>query len=181
LVPQQGVDLFKAIASAYGKLGWPCRTGAATGADQLAAELTLEAGGSVELMLPWPRYEEAWVKNLSRIHGDRVAIDAEDPMLDLDAVGAIALHDNPQALKDGARRLMARNYKIVVEADFVIAIPRPPLEGGTKHGCRVAEKYGIPVFNLSTEKGRSAFTGSDFCILGPSGETLFDLFNAGYF
>ena len=58
LVPQQGKDLFKAIASAYGKLGWICRTGAAAGADQLAAELTLEAGGSVELILPWPTYEQ---------------------------------------------------------------------------------------------------------------------------
>jgi hypothetical protein len=137
-------------------------------------------------MLPWPTYEQVWVKKISQIHEGRVTVDAEDPMRDLDAVDAIVLHDNPKALKDGARRLMARNYKIVVEADFVIAIPRPPLEGGTKHGCRVAEQRGIPVFNLSTEQGRGAFTDSEFATpeVFPAcagRETLFDLLNARNF
>lgn len=185
-VPEEGRSLYESICEYYGSDGWICRTGAAKGSDQLAAETVLNSSGTVELCLPWFNYEKEWWSSYHRAYlSHRVKVDWSDPLEDLKAVEAIQLHDNPGSLSFGARKLMARNYRIMdsdgIRVDFAIALPRPPAEGGTKHGIKVAISLGIPCFNLSIESGRKAFLSSEFCIpeiLGAVQEqrTLFDVF-----
>ena len=189
-VPIEGRSLYETICEHYGSAGWICRTGAAKGSDQLAAETVLNSSltssGAVELCLPWFNYEKEWWSKYQRAYlSHKVKVDWSDPLEDPKAVEAIQLHDNPEVLTFGARKLIARNYRImdsgVEKVRFAIALPRPPAEGGTKHGMKVAISLGIPCFNLAIEAGRKSFLGSEFCtpeILGVAQESrsLFDVF-----
>ena len=58
-------------------------------------------------------------------------------------------HPAGKYLKAGVFCLHARNYGIVAPAQAVIALPRPPEEGGTAQGMRVGRALGLPVFNLN--------------------------------
>jgi len=167
-VPHEGRSLYEAICKYYGSAGWTCRTGAAKGSDQLAAETVWNSGGIVELCLPWFNYEKEWWSQYQRTYSShRVKVDWSDPLEDPRAVKAIQLHDKPEVLTLSDRKLMARNYRIMdsdgEKVRFAIALPRPPAEGGTKHGMKVAISLGISCFNLSIESGRKAFFDSEFC------------------
>jgi len=162
LIPPEGLSMYKQAAQEAANRNYIVSTGAAPGADQLAAEIALRNGGRVNLEIPWPSYEQDWISSLSRRYGDNpITVRTLNPYKDSSAMESVSIHPNAQNLRQGAYKLMARNYNILFpesnRASSVLAIPRPPLQGGTKHGIDLAENFQIPSFNLSTSEGRSAF------------------------
>ena len=127
--------------------GWELYTGAAIGADQAFAEGALAGGGNVTLVLPWPSYEFKWVEPLG--HKPQKRILRYD---DWDARNSVdQYHPNPENLKDGTRKLHARNYLIVQPTQFVLAFPKPGYNGGlggTGQGIRIAAGLGTTTLRL---------------------------------
>lgn len=121
---------------------------AAKGADQAFEFGATLGGGLVEIYLPWKGFE-------GRQDGKIVA-PAKDA-LEL----AEYYHPNWKALKQGARKLMARNgYQVLGpnlydSVDMVICwTPDGSVDGtgskvgGTGQALRIADDYDIPVLNL---------------------------------
>jgi predicted Rossmann fold nucleotide-binding protein DprA/Smf involved in DNA uptake len=154
-VPKEGLDLYKRAAEVCNSKGYILVTGAAKGADQLAAEICLESGGMVKLYLPWMSYEKVWVDELKAKYQDKLSVSWN---LTKAAQESVINHPNVSKLSDAARTLMARNYMIVYQCRSVIAIPRPPMQGGTAQGIRLCQKLNIPVFNLSVTEGQESFS-----------------------
>ena len=137
-----------ALASRLVERGWFLRTGGAVGADAafaLGAELN---GGAAVIWLPWNGYN-----GLDARHG----LILEDQQFRQCARLVARLHPFWKSLKPGAQRLHARNAAIVLgaklhaPADAVVCwTPDGQRVGGTAMGIRIAEHYGIPVFNLAT-------------------------------
>lgn len=153
-LPQEGIEMFILAAELAAKRGYVISTGAAAGSDQLAANTALENGGLIQLHLPWKEYERQWVDRILQQYQNKVQVIDSDPLENSKAVEAISLHPGASLLKESVRRLMGRNYTIVEGCSSVIALPIPPMRGGTAHGMRVAESLGIPLFNLSIPEGR---------------------------
>lgn len=69
-------------------------------------------------------------------------------------------HPAPKSLGKGAVNLHARNYGLVcdgVPADAVVALPRSLSDwGGTGQAMRIAQKLGIPLYNLRKEEDQKA-------------------------
>lgn len=137
------------------------RTGAAKGADQRAAERAAVRRARVELVLPWVGYERNWVDDLCGRYPRTVStetFDADRSEEHKAWLGTVdQYHPIGPLLRFPTRRLHARNAGIVLPCRVVIAIPMLPDLGGTGQGIRVAKGLNIPVFNLSTEKGRKEF------------------------
>lgn len=129
--------------------GWLLRSGHADGAD-LAFEMG--AGSASEIHLPWRSY------NQDKFHGDgRYIVPLQYAETEIIAAQH---HPNWMNLSDAVRKLMCRNVTIVIgehldaPADIVICwTPGGRYEGGTAHGMRIADYYGIPVFNLGAPDG----------------------------
>lgn len=134
-------------------------TGAAEGADQLAVEVALANQGPVHLFLPDTRYRRHWRVNIREAHpfeDTRIRETYYDPAEHYAWTQSIArFHPNPAALGAYARRLMARNYGIVVGCGAVVALPRTATDwGGTGQGVRIAQALGIPLYNLWNDADR---------------------------
>lgn len=125
-------------------------TGAAFGADQVAADAALSLGGSVHLVLPWRSYEHKWVRSVQAHHRDRVTLEIYDPTLNRAWAESVRVyHPAPARLSRGAFALHARNFGIVATAVAVIAAAKDAAQhGGTGQGVRVARGLGIPVLDL---------------------------------
>ena len=120
--------------------GWVLRSGGASGAD-MAFEAGIKDPGSKEIYLPWPRFNG----NQSDLY--RISQEA------LDLVDRF--HPSPGRLTESARSLLARDGYQVLGPDlnapskFVLCWTEGGQKvGGTAHAIRVAEAYGIPVYNL---------------------------------
>lgn len=151
------IRLYERAALAAARYGHRGVTGAAEGADQRAAEVILQAGGSMKLVLPWPDYEAAWVNEQVAVHADRVEILVYDEREHGEwGESVVRYHPNPGVLTPRMVRLHARNYGIVEHCFFVVALPSISKRGGggTAQGIRVANGLGIPLFNLSTAAGQ---------------------------
>lgn len=164
LVPHEGIDMFRRAAQLAAEKGRILKTGAAIGADQLAAETYLASGGrGVRLYVPswgqrpWGKYEADWIQDVYGRYPGKVRVDFFDPAANPAAVEAVNWHPRVEKLSSGGRDLMARNYEIVDGANSVIAIPKPPEGGGTGHGIEIARRLGIPLYNLSMPDGRDQF------------------------
>jgi predicted Rossmann-fold nucleotide-binding protein len=153
-IPQDALDAYVLAASRCADRGYILATGAAKGADQLAAEACLENGGHVNLYLPWPDYEQGWVWDMQQRYPEMVNAFCH---FSTEALDSVKLHPYPAKLKEGGIKLMARNYMIVDGCQAVVAIPTPPCKGGTAQGIRIAEHLGIRVHNLSIEDGLAGF------------------------
>ena len=66
------------------------------------------------------------------------------------------LHPMAETLDDRTVRLHCRNIGIIEGTEFVIALPNwdKPEGGGTGIGIKVAEHFGIRIFDLSKEEDR---------------------------
>ena len=154
-VPPEGLRIYKHAAAACVSRGYVLSTGAAKGADQLAAEICLQSGGLVQLYLPWASYESQWVQSMMAKYPGQIRASSR---LSQEAMDSIQVHPYANSLKQGARMLMARNYMIIERCKSVIAIPRPPEEGGTAQGIRLCRQMNIPVYNLAIAEGRDKFS-----------------------
>ena len=150
-VPKASVKAFMDAVTYYAPKGYVMRTGAAPGADQLAAYKFLKLGGTVEFYVPWVAFEQRWLYEMRLKFGDRVAGNIGPSEEGIKSV--YEHHPNPHSLREYPLKLLARNYDIVKDCKLVIAIPRPPELGGTSQAMRVARALSIRVINASTEEG----------------------------
>jgi hypothetical protein len=98
--------------------------GATPGAEQLAAEAALAAGGNVELFLPWANYEREWVQRIKRRFGAQVSETVFDPALHADwLTAARTMVPNGGHLSTGSIALHARCYGMLARATSVIVMP----------------------------------------------------------
>ncbi len=148
------LTLYEAAVRRVVKNGAVVVTGAARGCDQLAARAALEAGGQVELVLPWASYEADWVGEVTDPYPDQVSCVIYDPETHGWDETVTVYHPTPGRLSSGARALHARNFGIVGGASCVVALPGIVRPGGTAQGIRIAEALKIPVYNLATARGR---------------------------
>lgn len=153
-ISAEALTVFKNLAQTSARKDWTLCTGAAQGADQFAAMHALEAGGSVELYLPWDRYEEAWVRQILVDYQGRVYARTYLPDVDEDWTQSVyQYHPNAQSLTQGAFKLHARNYGTIEGCKSVVALPkmteRNPENGGTGQGIRIARGLGIKLYNLA--------------------------------
>jgi len=116
------------------------RTGAAPGADQIAAARALHLGGTVELVLPWMNYEHAWRREILAEFRDQITTEVYDYEKNIDWRESVkAYHPSWGMLTHGAYSLHARNYGIIEPCEVVVALTAPDRKGGTEQGIRIAE------------------------------------------
>lgn len=143
--PQPTLITMSNGAQQLSQMGWKLRSGHADGAD-----LAFESGSSLsEIHLPWASYnrQHRW-----KVGAKYIVPDITPEMLKI----AAAHHPVWDRLSDPVRNLMCRNVTIILgqhlndPADMVICwTPQAAYKGGTAHGMRVADTYGIPIFNLA--------------------------------
>lgn len=157
-LPPEWIELYRQAAVLTAMQEHTIHTGAAPGADQIAAEAALQAGGSVVLFLPWRSFEAAWIETL-RPHRGRVSVCIYDPEQHAQwAAWVDQHHPNPRVLGRAARKLMARNGGIIGSgAVEVVALPlwEGDRAGGTGYGMTLAGARGIPLWDLSQEPARA--------------------------
>jgi predicted Rossmann-fold nucleotide-binding protein len=146
------VGAFQKAAENAARAGYIVSTGAAKGADQLAAQSALSAGGAVRLSLPWNSYEKDWVNDISNTYPDRVAIETRLPTEGSPGMESVAkYHPHSENLPNSVRSLHARNHTILNPAQGrvagVIALSRG--SGGTEQAIRIANGENILVNRFS--------------------------------
>jgi hypothetical protein len=149
-------ELMSAVASRMANDRWTLRSGGAAGADQAFQAGAAQAGGAIELYLPWPTFQSA---NLERLGAVTVCLQRPAP-----AAAAIAARWHPSwdALSLAARSLHARNSHEILgvnldaASSFVLCWTpdagldgSAPTSGGTGQALRIAVAHGITVFNLA--------------------------------
>ena len=131
------------IAVILGRKGYTLRSGGADGADSEFENGAMSVGGNMEIYLPWPGFNN---HNHPMCYTD---IPREAFLM------AERFHPAWHNLSNAVRKLMARNVlqifgeDMVTQTDFVICwTPDGLASGGTGQAIRIAEAYGIPVYNL---------------------------------
>lgn len=147
--PPEILTLMTRVAYQLAKEGWVLRSGAADGADAAFERGALDAGGEVEIYLPWPGFNG----HTSRLC--RVTAPAREM--------AATVHPAWGYLKDSAKSLHARNCYQVLGAELntpseflmcwtrdgcVTEATRNRNTGGTGTAIVLAERNGVPRFNL---------------------------------
>lgn len=138
--PNEVYQLFIKIGKALAKRGYILRSGHADGSD-MAFEVGCDAfSGKKEIYIPW-----------SGFNGSTSKLVVENPKA---FEIAEKYHPYWQNLKDGARKLQARNSHQVLgwgldtPCDFIICYTEGgKLKGGTAQALRIAKDYDIKVFN----------------------------------
>lgn len=137
-----------AIASLLGNAGWHLRSGFAAGADQAFFVGAQEAGGNFTNFIPWKGF------NSSPKDPRWVVPNFTCELMDI----AASHHPAWNRCSDMAKRLHARNVCQVLGMDL-----KTPVEmvicwtqggkgqGGTGQAIRIAQAYGVPVFDLAIE------------------------------
>lgn len=148
------LQLFTDAARAAVQHGYAVVTGACKGADQLAAETALAAGGKVLLVLPYIHYESAWIAAMESRYLGQVAAECYDPEVHPRWAKSVQLYHPAAAKLDvWSAALHARNFGIVGRSIAVVALPNYQRNGGgTAQGLRVAQALGIKLFDLRDEK-----------------------------
>ncbi len=152
--PDQVLRLARRVGARLAELGWVLRTGGAPGMDRAFEEGAREAGGRVQIFLPWPGYEGY------REDDPAVALD-RPPFRGLPAGGEVSPRLGGR-LGRGVKALMARNAHQILgpglddPVRFVVCWTPDgaeeatgPETGGTGQAIRMAVAMGVPVFNLA--------------------------------
>lgn len=153
-VPDDVSDLLSAIAVVMARQGYTLRSGAAQGADTAFEKGADAVRGSKEIYLPWNNFND-------RHAGERwVQIGVCDKSLRI----AKNMHPNWDALREGGRKLMARNtYQILGSdlespVDLVICwTPKGKGGGGTGQAIRLARALKIPIHDLGKPEVYEAY------------------------
>jgi hypothetical protein len=151
------VELYTQAAIQAARFGHIVITGAAQGADQLAAHTALQHNGKVELVLPWSKYECGWWQPLQLEHPSLLTtVTYSSVVHDTWTQSVYDHHPVAHQISDGAFRLHARNFGIIEGAKYVVALPSltRPGGGGTGQGIRIAVTLNKTLFDLTTADGR---------------------------
>ncbi len=156
--PKNILHLMKIFGILLASKGYILNTGGAKGADQAFAEGATLAEGKVNIVLPWPKYETDWINylvaNNNPISKNNINVSVFNKNIDVTAVKSVyKLHPNPNKLKDSVIALHARNYLVLVHADFAICYTAGgKIEGGTGQAIRIMMDMGKEVFNLGKKQ-----------------------------
>lgn len=138
--PRIMLDFFSEVAASLAVKGYTLRSGGALGADQAFERGCDTIGGKKEIYLPWPRFEGSESR---LVVNNQCAYDM-----------AARFHPRWFSLKDGAKKLQARNcyqvlgYDLQHPSDFILCWTRGGTGcGGTGQAIRIATAYRIPVFD----------------------------------
>lgn len=143
--PKDALEKIGQIARHFAQQGYTLRSGGANGAD-LAFENAYRSEGrsdQMEIYLPW----EGFNGSSSELYG--VCPEA----LKL----ASTIHPAWNACSDAAKRLHARNcYQVLGRSldrpsDLLVCWTPPGSTGGTRTAIVLAERHGVPVYNLGVE------------------------------
>ena len=121
---------------------WWIVTGGAYGIDQVAMDGAFE--GRLRVKLPWASYN----RDIIPAHA-HIAVLGTEQDYPADYASVDQYHPAPNRLSQGARRLHARNYGIVVGRTAVLALPGRDGAGGTGQGIRIAKDREIPLFQYN--------------------------------
>lgn len=147
--PESLRPAFQFIASKLEKKGYILRSGAAEGADQYF-ESGVSKDKNKEIYLPW----EGFNYHISPLYRNSMA------------AYKLAAKHHPRwsQLSIGARKLHTRNVHQVLgkdlktPSDFVVCWTKDGLpSGGTGQAIRIAQSYGIQVYNLFNTEDKAAF------------------------
>lgn len=138
------------LARGLVRLGYTVRSGGAGGADTAFSN---GAGEYSQIFIPWNGFNE--LHECSWVHAGVCSA-----ALDL----AAQFHPAWNRCSQGARKLHARNcYQVLGQdlntpSEFVLCwTPGGSGTGGTGQALRIAEAYGIPVFDLGRRDGMATF------------------------
>ena len=148
--PQHLQALLSSTAKALQARGWVARSGHAAGADKAIEN---GAGPACEIYLPFPFYQGPVM---------RASFIMQRPQPEAFTI-AREFHPNWSALDRQTKCFMARNVHMVLGRD--VNLPDPSIfmlcwtpggnaVGGTGHTIRVAEHYGVGVYNLALASAR---------------------------
>lgn len=161
MLPRPWYQLFTAAAVYAAEHGYVVNSGASQGAEQLAADRALAAGGRVRLYLPWDGYEGEWVQRAAREYPGHVEVSVFGPESHAEWAEAIhAWHPAGSYLARASLALYARSYGAVREASSVVALPFLRVrkgaseKGQTEQGLEIARKLGLPLYDLSVTEDR---------------------------
>lgn len=170
--PPEWYSLYLTAARRVGEQGRTLLVGADPGADQDAANVALQAGGSVELYLPWADYEKLWVRRMEERYPGRVS----EVVFQRDAHTAwvesiVRWHPTGKYLSRAVMALNARNYGLLVAAGAAVALPLVRVVKGatgapdatekssTGQEIELARLLNLRVFDLSEAGDRSRLSG----------------------
>lgn len=124
LLPSAVLDLYRAAAFFLAKQGCIIVSGATPGAEQLAVEAALRAGGKVELYLPWTRYEREWMQRMRRDYDPQIEVCVFSSTTHT-AWLEVARTELPNGgnLAVASLALHARCYGMLQSADAVVLVP----------------------------------------------------------
>ena len=135
--------LMERFGTELARRGWTLRSGGAVGADSAFERGARSVGGSCEIYLPWPGYNE---------HAEARLVEASPEAHDL--MGQV--HPVFARLPASSRRLHARNAHQILGADLrspvemvICWTPGARSRGGTGTAIRLARSRGIPVHDLA--------------------------------
>lgn len=172
-------DTLRYMGSFRAKRGDSILTGNAPGVDQIVADGVNKINEHLlELYLPWPSFEADKIKPGNIVHANydycfEWLIDSTGRMWSEYAefrglTGATVF----TRLKQSTQRLMMRNFKLVYDAEQVLALPefdvRGNPKGGTAFGIFVAERLGRPVKIIDFGKEYFSWDRCDKCNLPSS-------------
>jgi hypothetical protein len=153
--PDEILTIFENIGSYLAQKSFILRSGGAEGADQAFERGCDKANGKKEIYLPWKNFEGS-NSNLIVQQGKAYEI-------------AEKLHPYWHNLKDGARKLQARNSHQVLGKDlntpssFIVCWTKNGKDvGGTAQAIRIARHYEIPIFNAGGYKDIDEFRNELF-------------------
>ena len=144
--PYASLRIMTHIARDLERDGYTLRSGNASGADDFFAR---GVSKHAQIWLPWENYNLEYQEE--RPSHDYRSISNDDREA-FDSVNYF--HPNGPNLREPVRKLMARNYRVMVgmggeNSKFVICwTPDGKDVGGTSEAIRIAKHYDIPVFNL---------------------------------
>lgn len=135
--------LMAKIARVFSEKGFTLRSGGAKGADSAFED---NWAGKKEIFLPWNGYENKWKSK------EYIVPFITQQHIDL----ASKAHPNWNACKEGARKMHTRNTcqvlgeKLDKPATLLVCwTVRGEYKGGTAVAMRIADLYGIPIYNLA--------------------------------
>ena len=140
--PLDILDFMYYIGYWLAKSGYILRSGGADGADTYFEAGFDEAQAEKEIFLPWPGFNGHTSSLCHQLDGAKESVKK--------------LHPTPKKLTPGAWKLHARNVHQVLGREltepskFVICWTKS--RGGTQQAIRVANYFGVPVYNLIKDK-----------------------------
>lgn len=143
--PKDILEIIIKISYWLGKKGFVLRSGGADGCDKAFEYGCDRANGLKEIYLPWKGFNKS---NSTLVVNDSRAFDI-----------ARKYHPNFNNLKEGAKKLQARNSHQVLglnldsKVDFVICYTKNGAgSGGTGQALRIAKDFDIPILDLGKFK-----------------------------